>query len=49
MTSFSGCGNWVDDGIICRARKLHESCRLRVEEDGEFPFGSLELKDFRDT
>lgn len=49
MTLVSVWGSCVDDGIICRARKFHESCRLRVEEDGKFPFGSLALKDFRDT
>lgn len=32
-----------------RARKLHERSRLTVEEDDEFPFGGLELKDLRDT
>ena len=49
MTPVYGCGNCEDDGIICRGRKLHENCRLRVEEEGELPSGSLGLKDFRDS
>lgn len=49
MTPVFGWGHCVDDGIICRARKLYEKSRLKIEEDDEFPFGSLELKDLRDT
>lgn len=49
MTPLSGRGNCVDDGIMYRARKLHERSRFRAEKDDEFLFGSLELKELRYT